>query len=304
MSEAEARTYPDLIQIVEEKVKPERLKQKDKGGQEKWWQFLRPRNELTQAIAPLERVLVISCQATTYVVFTFLPPKMVFSHALAVFAYDQYHNFAILSSRIHKIWTRFFGSSLEERLRYTPSDCFETFPFPIGGELEEIGREYYQYRAELMVKNNQGLTDTYNRFHDPYERDPALYKLRELHSQLDRAVLKAYGWSDIDPSCGFTLEYLDIETDGLPEDVQQRISDGNLYFPSIEEASDFNSIVFTGKRRLPWRYRWPQSTHDEVLARLLDLNKQRAETQIETKPTKPKSKKTSQPKPGQIELFD
>ena len=62
---------------------------------------------------------------------------------------------------------------MEDRLRYTPSDCFETFPFPESWEtdaaLEAAGREYYEFRAALMVRNNEGLTKTYNRFHDPDE---------------------------------------------------------------------------------------------------------------------------------------
>ena len=99
----------------------------------------------------------------------------------------------------------------EGRLRYTPSDCFETFPFPEDWEthpaLEAAGKAYYEFRAALMIKNNEGLTKTYNRFHDPDERDPEIVKLRELHSAMDRAVLDAYGWSDIPTECEFLLDY-------------------------------------------------------------------------------------------------
>lgn len=97
---------------------------------------------------------------------------------------------------------------------------------------------------------------------------------------MDRAVLDAYGWSDIDTTCGFALDYLDIETDELPTEVQDRIASGDLFFPTVEEASTFDSLVRSGKRKLPWRYRWPESTHDEVLARLLDLNQKRHEEEV------------------------
>ncbi|WP_242028556.1 hypothetical protein [Pseudanabaena sp. FACHB-2040] len=126
-----------------------------------------------------------------------------------------------------------------------------------------------------MVRNNQGLTDTYNRFHDPEERDPDILKLRDLHQQMDRAVLNTYSWHDIDTTCGFALDYLDIDTDNLPTPIQERIASGDLFFPTAEEATAFGSQVSTGKRKLPWRYRWPETTHDEVLTRLLDLNQQR-----------------------------
>ena len=142
---------------------------------------------------------------------------------------------------------------MEDRLRYTPSDCFETFPFPENFEtlvrLEAIGNEYYEFRAQLMIANNEGLTKTYNRFHDPHERSPEIKKLRELHDAMDRAVLDAYGWTDLVPTCEFLLDYEEDEDD--------------------EDSSS--------RRRKPWRYRWPDDVRDEVLARLLELNKQRAE---------------------------
>ena len=138
-------------------------------------------------------------------------------------------------------------------MRYTPSDCFETFPFPenfeTNAQLEAVGKEYYEFRAQLMITNNEGLTKTYNRFHDPYERSPEIQKLRELHDAMDRAVLDAYGWTDLVPTCEFLLDYEEDEDD--------------------EGGSS--------RRKKPWRYRWPDDVRDEVLARLLDLNTQRAE---------------------------
>ena len=40
-----AQRYGLPFQIIEQNVKTERMKQKDKGGQEYWWLFLRPRIE-------------------------------------------------------------------------------------------------------------------------------------------------------------------------------------------------------------------------------------------------------------------
>ncbi|ELR99965.1 hypothetical protein GLO73106DRAFT_00038190, partial [Gloeocapsa sp. PCC 73106] len=72
----------------------------------------------------------------------------------------------------------------------------------------------------------------------------------------------------------------DIPTDNLPEKVKSRIDSGDLFFANLEEAYDFNGFVYNGKRKLPWRYRWPQSTHDEILARLLALNEQRYQLEV------------------------
>jgi hypothetical protein len=252
MTEDEARKYPDLMSIVEEKVKPGRLKQNREIRSRYWWRFGETTPALFRAIAQCDRVLVcLFCNK--YLSFAFLPSNIVFANTLNVFPLPCSSNFATLQSRIHEIWTRFFGSSLEDRLRYTPSDCFETFPFPENWEtdakLETIGKEYYDYRAALMVSNNQGLTDTYNRFHDPEATDPTILKLRELHTAMDKAVLAAYGWPDIDTTCEFILDYVDEEDT-------------------------------TSKRKKPYRYRWPQAIHDEVLARLLTLNQQRYDQEI------------------------
>jgi hypothetical protein len=93
-----------------------------------------------------------------------------------------------------------------------------------------------------MVANNEGLTKTYNRFHDPDERAPTSSELRELHAAMDRAVLDAYGWTDLQPTCEFLLDY--------------------------EEDDDDAESSGGRRKKKPWRYRWPDDVRDEVLARL------------------------------------
>ena len=117
--------------------------------------------------------------------FARLPARMVFAHSLTVIAYPNFAPFAVLQSRVHEIWARFFSSTLEDRLRYAPSDCFETFPFPPGYEtdpaLEAAGQTYHDHRAQLMVAADEGMTKTYNRFPDAGERSEPIRRLRELH---------------------------------------------------------------------------------------------------------------------------
>ena len=177
---------------------------------------------------------------------------MVYSEQLIVFPFDTYTAFCTLQSRPHEIWARFLGSSMKDDLRYTPSDCFETFPFPdewnTHPDLERAGTDYYRFRADLMVRHDEGLTKTYNRFHDPDETAPDIAKLRDLHTTMDRAVLDAYGWTDIPTACEFLLDY------------------------EIDEED-------WGTRKKPYRYRWPDEIRDEVLARLLELNAERSEAE-------------------------
>ena len=243
-----AADWPDLLEIVEAKAKPERDVQKRKALRERWWHYADKRPGLYSAIRDFDWVLAIS-SVGQYASFARLPANMVYSHALIVFPLPTYAAFCSLQSRPHEIWARFFGSSLEDRLRYTPSDCFETFPFPDGwnthSDLERIGASYYRFRADLMVRRDEGLTKTYNRFHDPEETDPEIAQLRDLHTAMDRAVLDAYGWIDIPTDCEFLLDY------------------------EIDEEE-------WGTRKNPYRYRWPDDVRDEVLARLLELNAERA----------------------------
>ena len=248
-SEAECRKrWPQLLAIVEDRAKPARIKDNRPAYRNHWWQHAERRRELYAAIAGLRRVLVTS-RVSEHMAFIFLPSYMVYSDRLVVFPNESSGYFCTLQSTVHEIWARFFGSSLEDRLTYTPADCFETFPFPEGWDNrptpEAAGEKYYAYRATLMVDCNEGMTKTYNRFHDIHETDQRVLRLRELHTAMDRAVLKAYGWTDISTHCEFLLDY------------------------EIDHAT-------WGRKKKPYRYRWPNAVRDEVLARLLALNAERA----------------------------
>ena len=269
-----AGDWPELMAIVEANVKPERMKLRDTSDGRRlkatWWQFGRARPELQAAIAGLERVLVNS-QVSANIQFVFLPSRMVFAHTANVFPFFTYSAFCVLQSRPHESWARFFGSSMKDDPRYTPSDCFDTFPFPGVWEacpaLEAAGQAYYEHRAALMVRNNEGMTKTYNRFHDPYDDDPEIAELRELHAAMDRAVLAAYGWTDIPTDCEFLLDY------------------------EIDEAT-------WGRKKKPYRYRWPDPVRDEVLARLLALNTERAAEETRSGVPSPTSPQAPTPQPG------
>ena len=89
-------------------------------------------------------------------------------------------------------------------MRYTPSDCFETFSFPLDlSGLDNIGERCYAHRQGVMQSRQEGLTKTYNRFHDAEESAEDIERLRELHMEMDQAVAGAYGWGDLDLGHGF-----------------------------------------------------------------------------------------------------
>jgi hypothetical protein len=87
--------------------------------------------------------------------------------------------------------------------RYAPSDVFLTLPRPDPtDELEALGRQLDGVRRELMLQRGWGLTRTYNQVHDPDCHDEAIWVLRDLHADIDRAVMRAYGWDDLDLKIG------------------------------------------------------------------------------------------------------
>ena len=131
-------------------------------------------------------------------------PQQVLNVNLTVFATDKIYFFTSLQSTIHETWARKCSATLETRLSYSITDAFETFPFPLNlSSLDDIGERYYTHRQSIMQTRQQGLTKTYNRFHDTKETAPDIQKLRELHVEMDEAVAAAYGWLDLKLQHGF-----------------------------------------------------------------------------------------------------
>lgn len=211
-----AQQYPELLRIVEERVKPDRVRLAgpgDRRNREFWWQFGAFRTGMRAAISPLDRVLIRAEVSQTHSV-AFVPKHMVFSHMLIVFAFDDDYHFALLQSNLHEAWVWRNASSLESRNRYTPTDCFATFPFPqteyeiddlaellqmpAFAEAARLGGEYHEYRRQVMLTRQLGLTKTYNLFNSPECADEDIACLRSLHAEMDNAILACYGWQDLD----------------------------------------------------------------------------------------------------------
>ena len=203
MALAQAEAWPDLLQIVRERVKPERDRNNREVRRRCWWRFGEVAPALYEAIRPLTRCLVTGI-VSKHVSFSFQPTDRVFSHKLFVLPLAGASAFAALQSRVHVQWSWLLSSTMSASINYSASDCFETFPFPRPdpraeiAALEQIGERLDTARAASMRAARQGLTSTYNALKDPACADPAIVALRDLHVELDRAVLRAYGWHDIE----------------------------------------------------------------------------------------------------------
>jgi hypothetical protein len=249
MSLEEAESWPDLIEIVRAKVKPERDANKRERYREIWWQFAEPQAALRDALASLTRCLV-TARVSKHLMISCQPPARIFSEQLCVFPLDAMTAFAVLQCRVHEPWARLLSSSLEDRLRYSASDCFETFPFPKPGPraviptLETAGKALYDARAKYMVDTQQGLTKTYNALRDPACTDPRILELRRVHEAMDRAVLDAYGWTDIavPPYCPLT----DADKQAL-QAFEDEVID-RLYVLNAERAREEERLGIAGKK--------------------------------------------------------
>ncbi len=210
----------------------------------------------------------------THHTFAFQSASIRFSDAVSVFANGSSSFFAVVQSSSHELWAKFIGSAFKDDPRYIPEDCFETFPFPESFEtyptLEAAGRAYYDHRAALMVARNEGMTKIYNRFHDRREAAAEIIRLRELHAEMDQAVLRTYGWDD------------------LAENAEPQF---------LHETNDDDH---TSQDRLFW----PAEFRAEVLARLLALNAERAATERATAGSAAYSAKRKTKKTSDQEILD
>lgn len=138
------------------------------------------------------------------------------------------------------------------------TEIYNVFHSPDGEALARLETLYRkraantEWRTEETVPADRSPLTLYP---TPAAALAGIRRLRELHAAMDAAVLTAYGWTDLLPqcTCEFLLDYEDEESETGTEETTGR------------------------KKKKPWRYRWPDEVRDEVLARLLKLNAERAE---------------------------
>ncbi len=200
--EERAREYVLPFERIERLVLPQRARVNRPAHRERWWQFGDVRLQLYRAVSSLDRCMAITL-VSNVVQPAFVPVDLVYAHKLGVFAYDDNAHFGMLSSAFHREWAISRTSTLGAGINYSPTDAFETFVQPgITAAIAKFGGELNEHRNALMLERQEGLTTTYNRFHDPTEHADDIVRLRDLHVELDHAVRDAYEW-DFELAHGF-----------------------------------------------------------------------------------------------------
>lgn len=195
--ESRARSYPECFDRVMRMVKPDRDKNNRRVYKDNWWQYGERRPAMLRSLTGLDCVIVITRVSRT-VMPVFADTGQVFSDSLDVFASNDPAMLALLSSSVHFSWTAARASSMKADLRYTPSDVFETFVMPkFAAEMRELGIRLDEFRRNVMLSRQAGLTATYNMVFDSGCQDDDIVELRRIHRDIDVATCRAYGWDDL-----------------------------------------------------------------------------------------------------------
>jgi hypothetical protein len=190
MSLEEAMQYDDLLTAVRIQAKPEREASRSFSRNPRWWQFLWPRPIFRNSIRSLPR-FIVGTRVGKRILLAWCDVSVCPSDGTNAFALADDADIGVLLSSAHIEWARAQSSTLEDRIRYTPSSAFETFPWPAGDltEVGEIAQRLYASRSEICLEREIGLTTLYNEVDEGAHRG-----LKELHDALNEAVAAAYGW--------------------------------------------------------------------------------------------------------------
>lgn len=216
----DAKEYPAAIAIVEERVRPTRETNNREAYRKYWWRFAEGRRSMRAQLEGLRR-FVVGTATGKRIAFAWQGASVCPSNLTNVFAFEDDYAIGVLTSTIHIEWARARSSTLETRIRYTPTTAFATFPWPDANDVQraaisEIAASLYELRDTISVQRKIGLTKLYNDMDDG-----AYEELAMLHTRLDGAVAEAYGWPK-------SLGKDPAETNARLLDLNHKIADGDL----------------------------------------------------------------------------
>jgi len=200
MSVSEAALFEAPFEYVRRHVLPFRSTVNAECCRRKWWLHHNARPAMRSAMSGLSRYIA-TIRISKHRLFAWQPAGTLPDSRLIAFAREDDYTFGVLHSSVHEIWARATGSQLREvesGFSYTPTTCFETFAFPRPTDEQ---RERVGEAARRLVELRDGWLN-------PPGLDPAdlakrtltnLYNQRptwlaNAHTDLDAAVVAAYGW--------------------------------------------------------------------------------------------------------------
>ncbi|WP_295436913.1 DNA methyltransferase [uncultured Thiodictyon sp.] len=216
LAEEARATHPALYQRLLDRVKPERDQNRDAQRRRDWWLFGRSNAALRACWKGLSRI-ILTPETSKHRVFAFQQLPFCPDHKLYAICSDDAYILGILSARTHAIWALRAGGRLGfgNDPTWTNTTCFLLFPFPAPTEPQKAHVRQLAEALDAHRKARQALhsgltmTGMYNVLEQLRRGEPLGPKerqvheqglvsvLRQLHDELDAAVLAAYGWADL-----------------------------------------------------------------------------------------------------------
>jgi len=208
--------YPQLYQLVLEKVKPERDQNNRKTYRENWWLFGESRRDW-RLVSDKLKSYVATVKTSKHRIFQILEKQVLPESKLIAIGLDDSYFLGVLSSKIHIVWGWSTGSwlGIGNDSTYVKSKSFEAFPFPTPStdlqyQIRDLAEKLDSHRKRQQAQYpDLTLTGMYNVLEKLRSgealnaKDKIIHSqglvsvLRELHDELDRAVFSAYGWDDL-----------------------------------------------------------------------------------------------------------
>ena len=169
-----------------EKVKEFRLKSK-KLATQKYAQTPAIFMERRQPTGKYLLIPLTTSETREYVPMSFVEPEVITTNGNATLENATLYQFGVLTSRIHMAWMRGVCGRLEGRYRYSHTIVYNTFVWP---EPTDKQKESIEIAAQAVLDARELYSD--NTFADLYDPKRMPIELRKAHTELDKAVEKAY----------------------------------------------------------------------------------------------------------------
>jgi hypothetical protein len=243
------RDWPEAYQFITEVAQPTRTPEaleSYKGLIDRWWQFWNHRAELMRRIRQRKKFIAYS-KVTKHPICMLAPSDWIYTNQVVLIGIEREDLFPICLSSLFRSWIEAFsGGGLGVTLRLSISESIAKFPLPSGAVLQEgvdAALRFNDIAVAWSADHQCGLTDLMNAVHSPDNDDSRISELRVLFETLDRYVAAAFGWADLDVSYDF------------------------------HEVNASSGIT-------QWRYSLSEEIREELLRRLVALNKAQHEEEI------------------------
>jgi hypothetical protein len=136
MSLETAASYEKPFSYLEKEVKPIREKNRREAYAKNWWIYAESRPAMRESFSSHSRFLA-TCMVAKHRMFVWLDTVSLPANVVIAFGRSDDFFLGLLQCKFHEVWALKQGTRLETRPRYTPTTCFETFPFPFADDLVE-----------------------------------------------------------------------------------------------------------------------------------------------------------------------